>query len=161
MRRERYTELLREHGRGLTQVVGSYARRAEDREDLVQDLALALWNALPNYRVEASLKVFAYRIATNLAISHLRRRRRVVPERETVDEAPSPEAALDEADRRRALRGAIDALPLSLRQVVVLRLEGLRYVEIGDVLGISEKNVSVRLTRARQHLRDHIGVPPS
>ncbi len=160
LRRERYTQVLQAHGKGLARVAGSYAGGSPDREDLVQELALALWKALPHFRGEATLKTFAYRIATNLAISHLRRRRVHQPVLEATDDAISPEAALERADERQRLRLAIDALPLSLRQVVVLRLEDLNYAEIGGVMGITESNVSVRLTRARKQLRKRLGAPP-
>jgi RNA polymerase sigma-70 factor (ECF subfamily) len=54
------------------------------------------------------------------------------------------------------LLDAIQRLPVSLRQVVTLALEGLSYAEIGDVLGISETNVGARLTRARPRLRQQL-----
>lgn len=75
---------------------------------------------------------------------------------EQPDRTPSPEAALAKADEGLRLRRAIEALPLSLRQVVTLRLESLSYAEIGKVLGLTQKNVSVRLTRARERLRQSI-----
>ncbi|MEM9459398.1 MAG: sigma-70 family RNA polymerase sigma factor [Myxococcota bacterium] len=164
LQRQRYAEVLEAHGPGLARVVGAYARRPEDREDLRQEFALALWKALPRYGEEASLKTFAYRIATNLSISHLRRRRPAEavgePVGEPPDRTPSPEAALEKADEGLRLRRAIEQLPLSLRQVVTLRLENLSYAEIGKVLGLTQKNVSVRLTRARKRLRRSIEEAP-
>lgn len=156
LRRERYTEVLRVHGNGLARVVGSYASGSTEREDLVQELALALWEALPRFRGEATLKTFAYRVATNVAISHLRRRRIHAHLNETVDESPSAESALERSNQRHRLRLAIAGLALPLRQVVILRLEELSYAEIGGVLGITETNVSVRLTRARKQLREQL-----
>lgn len=158
-RQERYAEVLETHGAGLSRVVAAYADRAEDREDLRQEFALALWRALAQYREEASLKTFAYRIATNVAVSFLRRRRATEPVLEPHDGSPSAEEQLSEEGRRRRLRAAIDGLPLNLRQVVLLRLEELSYAEIGAVLGLTEKNVSVRLTRARARLREQMGDP--
>jgi RNA polymerase sigma factor (sigma-70 family) len=58
-----------------------------------------------------------------------------------------------EGERRDRLREAVRQLPLAARQVIVLSLEGLSQREIGDVLGITENNVAVRLTRARKLLR--------
>lgn len=159
-RRERYASVLQAHGKGLARVVGSYASGPTEQEDLVQELALALWQALPRFRGEASLKTFAYRVATNLAITHVRRRRAHAPLHEAPDDSPSPENVAERSHQRRRLRQAIAALPLSLRQVVALRLEELSYAEIGDVLGISETNVSVRLTRARKQLRERLGEQP-
>jgi len=53
---------------------------------------------------------------------------------------------------------AIQTLPVTHRQIIVLMLEGLSYAEIGEVLGITENNVAVRLTRARKALKDAMGV---
>ena len=50
------------------------------------------------------------------------------------------------------LRAAVQALPIGMRQVIVLTLEGLSNAEVADVVGISENNVAVRLTRARAEL---------
>lgn len=150
---ELYSEVLAKHGPGLARVVAAYAHGAADREDLRQEFALALWKALPTHRGDSSLKTFAYRIATNLGISYLRSRRILLGERETEHKGPNPAAALEKADERARLRAAVDDLPLRLRQVVLLRLEGLRHAEIADVLGLTETNVSVRLSRAHKRLR--------
>ena len=160
LRRERYMQVLEAHGESLARVARSYAKGPTEHEDLIQEVALGLWKALPSFRGEATLKTFAYRIATNVAISHLRRRRIHEPMPEGADDAPSPETALERAAERRRLRRAIEALPMSLRQVVVLRLEDLTYAEISGVMGITESNVSVRLTRARRQLREDLGAKP-
>jgi RNA polymerase sigma-70 factor (ECF subfamily) len=78
------------------------------------------------------------------------------------DEAPvverraDPERMAAEGERRERLRTAVASLPLSLRQVVVLTFEGLSHREIADVVGISENNVAVRLTRARAALAERL-----
>lgn len=73
---------------------------------------------------------------------------------EVHDPAPNPEVGLAQGQRVERLRRAIRRLPLVYRQVIMLSLEGLGYGEIAEVLGISESNVGVRLTRARQILRE-------
>jgi RNA polymerase sigma-70 factor (ECF subfamily) len=55
---------------------------------------------------------------------------------------------------------AIQSLPVTHRQMIVLMLEGLTHAEIADVTGITENNVAVRLTRARKALKDAMGVMP-
>lgn len=161
LRSARYTEIAESWGRGLARVAAHYSRSASEREDLQQEITLAIWRALPSYRGEASLRTFAYRIAHNCAISHLRRRRRTttVEAAEAVDTAPSAERVLAREAERQRLLDAIAELPLGARQVLTLHLEGLSYAEIAAVVGITETNVSVRLTRARKALRERLGAP--
>ncbi len=157
LRERRYQEVLREHGRGLARVAASHARSASEREDLLQEIALSLWRALPRFREEASLRTFAYRVARNCAIDHLRKRRTIVAAGELVDQRPRAEDVLDRRGDRQRLLDAIQALPLSQRHVLTLQLEGLSYAEIAEVIGITEKNVSARLSRARKTLRERLG----
>ncbi|GEM_PF-212519 len=152
-RSSRHALVLREYGPGIARVAGGYTRTAAEREDLTQEVALAIWSALPRFRGEASLRTFVFRIAHNCAITHLRRRRSSIPQGELIDGRPSPHMMLEKRNQHEQLMAAIAALPLGLREVLQLKLEGLAYTQIAQAVGISEKNVSVRLSRARQALR--------
>ena len=110
------------------------------------------------FREEASERTFAFRIAHNRGLTHGWRARGSVTAdldeaEELADPRLDPESELHAGERRDRLRQAIRRLPLIARQVVVLSLEGLSQREIGEVLGITENNVAVRLTRARKLLR--------
>jgi RNA polymerase sigma-70 factor (ECF subfamily) len=157
--RQRFAALMREYGEGLDRVVRSYAHPA-DHDDLAQEIALAVWNALPSFRGESSERTFVYRVAHNRALTHVARRRiRAEELDEVVDPAPGPEtcaAGREEVDR---LFGAIRVLRVPLRQVLTLALEGLTHAEIGECLGITEANVAVRLNRARAALRRELEEP--
>jgi RNA polymerase sigma factor (sigma-70 family) len=152
-----FDRLLTANGRALARLAASYTNTPSDRDDLLQEIAMALWQALPRFRGECSERTFLFRIATNRAIAYLARRRDHCVDEEAVeihDPAPDPEAGLVEEQRRERLRRAIRRLPIVYRQAITLSLEGLGYGEIAEVLGISESNVGARLTRARQILRE-------
>ncbi len=158
-----YEDLLRDFGPGLSRLVSSYESQPHIREDLLQDIRLALWTALPGFRGECSLRTFVYRIAHNRGLSHAYGRRRRLPEAdepdEIIDPKPDPEvSAIENAKQARLLR-AIRSLPLAYRQVITMTLESLTHAEIALVLGISESNVAVRLNRARILLREKLGNP--
>lgn len=149
--------VLQAHGPALGRLAASYANDLGEREDLFQEIVVAIWKALPRFRGECSERTFIFRIAHNRGIAHLARRR--MPSAGALDTldvqspGPNPEQALSKAQEGQRLLEAVQRLPLGYRQVVTLALEGFGYGEIADVLGISESNVGARLTRARHMLR--------
>ena len=149
--------VLEAHGAALGRLAASYARAPGERDDLFQEIVVAIWKALPRFRGECSERTFVFRIAHNRGIAHLARRR--MPSAGSPDDldvpspGPDPEQALAKAQEGQRLLEAVRRLPLGYRQVVMLALEGFGYGETADVLGISESNVGARLTRARQMLR--------
>jgi RNA polymerase sigma-70 factor, ECF subfamily len=158
-RHARFERLLREYGAALERLVAVHELDVAEREDLMQDIAFALWRALPSYRGACSERTFLYRIAHNRALTHrARRRRNVVDELpDLADPAPGPDRVASAHDEHERLVAAVRALPVSLGQCVALRLEGLRIAEVADVMGLTETNVAVRLTRARARLRVLLG----
>ena len=134
----------------LRRFCAAHCAHPGDRQDLFQEIAIALWKALPQFRGDASERTWLYRIAQNVAFSdaarYRRKRGREVPI-ETI-----PVRGCPEDERRHDLLDAIRRLEPVERQLACLYLEGLTAREIGDVLGITESNAAVRLTRLRQQL---------
>jgi len=152
----RFAHLLREHGPGLGRIAACYARPA-DQDDLRQEIAIAIWNALDGFRGDCSERTYLYRIAHNRGLSHVARRRVAAAELPPVaDGAPGPEARVagrQEVDR---LFAALRTLPVPQRQVLTLALDGMTLAEAGECLGISAETAAVRLTRARAALRERL-----
>jgi RNA polymerase sigma-70 factor, ECF subfamily len=156
---QEYDRILADFGPGLARLAASYESDAHSREDLLQEIRLAIWVALPNFRGESSLRTFLYRIAHNRALTHVWRRTKTasVEVDELEDPAASPEtSAIQRSDSSRLLE-AIRLLPIPFRQVLTLALEELSHAEIAAVLGISENNVAVRMNRARNLLKERLG----
>ena len=108
---------------------------------------------------EAELSTYIYRIAHNCGVDHLRRRRERVADPEQVQELPGaacPELGAAARQERERLAAALRRLPLSLRQPLLLRLEGQSYEQIGAILELSVTNVGVRLHRATRALRKEL-----
>jgi RNA polymerase sigma-70 factor (ECF subfamily) len=159
---QHFERILAANGPALSRLAASYTNTLSDRDDLLQEIAVAIWQALPRFRGECSERTFAFRIAHNRGITYLTRARTQMSgavtgsleEIEVHDPAPGPESNLARRQSAERLREAVHRLPVAYRQVIVLTLEGLGYKEISEVLGISESNVGVRLNRARQLLQD-------
>jgi RNA polymerase sigma-70 factor (ECF subfamily) len=152
-----------EHGPALRRLVAAWERDPAAREDLLQEVLLALWRALPRFRGDSSEKTFVLRVAHNRAITHrFKPRQRVEPleaAAAVVDGGPTPESNAAAGQRLERLRRALQALPIPARQVLTLSLEGLSGAEIAAVLGITENNAGVRLSRARRALREELERP--
>jgi RNA polymerase sigma factor (sigma-70 family) len=154
---QRFDRLLAASGPALVRLAASYTNTSGDRDDLFQEIAVALWQALPRFRGESSERTFLFRVAHNRAIDYLRRHRPRSTSIDTdtilTDSRHNPEAGLARAQQGERLRQAIQRLPVPYRQVITLVLEEVSYSEIAQILGITESNVGVRLNRARQLLR--------
>jgi RNA polymerase sigma-70 factor (ECF subfamily) len=142
-------------GPALGRVARVYAHTPQEREDLQQEILAAVWRALPTFRGESNVRTFVLRVAHNQGITWAARRRRFEPEVEVAEHDPRLDAAGDRRDLERALR----SLPLAYRQILALALEDLSHAEIAAALGISENNVAVRMSRARDALRRAMGGP--
>lgn len=162
-RKAAFLRLFEEYGPALERLAGVYAVTREDREDLVQEIATALWRALPGYRAESSERTWLYRIAHNVAITatvRLRRRaqKEIAPENppETASPARDAEQDLLADEKRGILFRAIRGLAAADRQIMVLHLEGLSAAEIEAVTGVPQGAVATRLTRIREKLRQAV-----
>lgn len=156
-------DLLRGYEPAVRRLAASYERDPSLREDLVQDILFALWRALPRWRRECSERTFVYRIAHNRALSHLAQRRAPLDDlaqaASVPDPAPLPEQRAAASEEYGALLAALRSLPVGQRQLLTMALDGLTAREIGEVLGITENNAAVRLTRARTALRELLATP--
>lgn len=155
-----FDRIAEKYGPALRRLATAWERDAPAREDLLQEILLALWRALPNFRGECSEKTFVFRVAHNRALTHRYRRK---PETETLDAAshvsdprPTPETAASASQRVEQVMRALRTLPVASRQILTLSLEGLSRAEIADVLGITENNAGVRLSRARRALQEEM-----
>jgi RNA polymerase sigma factor (sigma-70 family) len=160
----RFAALLETHRGIVFKVANSYCRNPEDRQDLAQDIAAQLWRAFPGYDPTRLFSTWMYRIALNVAISHQRGSHAHAPT-ETLENhheahagfAIDDGAARHESDQRvRALYAVIDRQPPLDRALLLLWLDERSQREIAEVLGLSESNVSTKLNRLKQRIREQL-----
>ena len=160
-RGEELERVLRTHAAALARLAASYESRPALREELLQDIAFAIWRALPSFRHESSEKTFVMRIATNRALSHLAARPPAADGLEAAeglaDTMPRPDELAARMETAARLQGVVRNLALPLRQVMVLAFEGLSNEDIASVLGLTAGNVGVRLHRGKALLKAALG----
>ena len=165
-----FDRLYRDHVDRIYRFAQRLCRHVEDAQDLVQDTFLNAYRGLEQFRGDAQVSTWLYRIATRASL-RLRRKRKGEPDRElsleefipTSDgefrlqiptDGLTPEEALENKELRRALHQAIQKLPNKYRLVLVLRdMEGLTAKEVGAIMGLNERAVKSRLHRARLFVR--------
>lgn len=156
-----FNRLVRDHQNALIHCVESRVRSRSDAEDIVQEAwirALAQLEEAESQTPIRSLKAYLHRIAANLSIDHLRRRKvRAHLAAASLDEAalqvaadtPLADAVLIAAEQQRRFEAALRQIPSRARRVLLLsRIEGWTYPRIAEHLGISLRTVSHDLERA-------------
>ena len=125
-------------------------------EDVAQDTFVRVWSRLAQFRPDGNFRAWLTRIATNMAIDAVRRRRPQVDIEDLSLEAPGqgPESAAVSSERADVVRAALMRLPVQSRTILVLReYQSLSYQEIADVLDVPLGTVKSRLSDARRRLK--------
>jgi RNA polymerase sigma-70 factor (ECF subfamily) len=161
-----FETLLQEHRGIVFKVASVYAASVADRDDLAQEICVQLWRSFGRYdERRAKFSTWMYRIALNVAISQLRRRKtsldgRVEPlDERHLDSIGGGEGITESDERLAALHACIGQLDPLHRALILLYLEDRSYAEIADVLGISETSVATKISRIKQKLRGQMTVP--
>lgn len=158
-----FSRWIFEHGGIVRKVARAYTHTTEDGQDLAQEILLQVWRSLPRFQSRASAPTWIYRVALNTALSWRRKEQRRRPSEEPVVDVESlrhtrsdDSLQAAEPDVVERLYAAIRQLPKTDAALVLLYLEGLTYLQMAEVLGITAGNVGVKLTRAKKALRDRL-----
>ncbi|MBX7174884.1 MAG: sigma-70 family RNA polymerase sigma factor [Pyrinomonadaceae bacterium] len=165
-----FDELVTHYSANIYALLLRLTEDDEEARDLTQDTFLSALRAIKNFRGDADLKTWLYRIAVNESRNRFRwwkRRNRSSmisldadafnqnPLSETIsDSAKNPEEETLKRERERALRQALSELPANFREVIVLRdIQGLSYEEVASALETNVGTVKSRIARGREELR--------
>lgn len=152
-----FVELLDQHQNLILKVASVYCSETEARKDLSQEIILQLWKAFPKYDPQYKFSTWAYRIALNVAISSYRAKS---TRQKTRNDFLKQSAWMTWADADwenealQQLYRCIGKLKPLDRALIVLYLEGHSGQETAEIMGISESNVSTRIHRIKQLLKN-------
>lgn len=167
---EAFEMLMTDHLESLVwRVCWHYTGKREDADDCGQEAILKIWRSLPTFRFDCAFESWVYRIAANVCLDFLRKRKKenvtsLEPLTEHGFDPPDPgpdpeEQAIRNADREN-LRQAISALPEDQRDALILtQLEGESYAKAALLLGTNEGTVKSRVNRARIRLKECLKNP--
>ncbi len=169
---EAFSVIVGRYRNPITNYLYRFLNDYEEAVDLAQETFVRVYYALDRYHTEFAFSTYIYRIATNLAISELRKRKRrnvlsltglfqsaddEQQEFQPPDTRNRPDEDLAEDERNRVIAKAIVALPPKYRLPIILRdVEGKPYDEIAEILGLGLGTTKSRISRARGLLKDKL-----
>ena len=162
--RQAFRQLIKQHERLVSHMIGRVVKRAEDREELCQDVFLKVFDKLPEFGFQSRLSTWIATIAYRNAINHLRKQKMEFEEwpeeemwTERFIESNNPEEILADSDMEDWVLKMIDELPVQYRTVLTLfHVDGMNYAEIGSVTEMPEGTVKNYLFRARNLLKEKV-----
>ena len=147
-----FTQLVHEQKSTIYTVCYMFARDKDEAADLFQGVLINLWKGIGKFRNDSEISTWVYRVSLNTCISADRKKRKMPTTRLDMNIDLFDD---DDTDSRQiqVLRQRIQRLQPLDRAIVLLWLESLSYQEIADIVGLTPKNISVRLTRIRLQLK--------
>ena len=149
-----FSNLVREHKCTIYTVCYMFSKDNDEVADLFQEILIKLWKGFQSFEGRSDIKTWVYRVSLNTCISLDRKKKR----RKKSDSLAMDINLYDDNDsdtrQVKQLYERINRLGVFDRAIILLWLEGIPYDEIADIVGISTKNVSVKLYRIREQLKN-------
>jgi len=154
--KDEFLEILSNYQGILYKISFVYFKNRSDREDNVQEIIYQLWKSFPNLKNHNSIGSWIYAVSINTSISRVKKEKRI-EYRETIPEVTDKSNLFDEMSQNESLQlllNAIYNLDEVNRSIILLYLEERSYDEIAEIMGISKSNVGVRISRAKEFLKE-------
>lgn len=151
-----FSRMVREHKTTIYTVCYMFSKDNDEINDLFQEILVNLWKGFASFQGRSDMRTWVYRVALNtcITIDRKKKRRRDKEARVELDINLYDDKD-DDVRQVKKLYERINRLGIFDRAIVLLWLEGLPYDEIGQIVGISSKNVSVKLVRIREQLKNN------
>ena len=149
---QQFSLLVRRHKETIYSVCLMFADNQDDANDLMQEVLIKLWKGIGTYQGTGDERGWVWRVAMNTCITQDEKRKKYTTD-VPVEDLLGKKAVSEDNKQIKMLHERIHRLQPFDRAIVMLWLEDLSYDEIGQIVGISAKNVSVRLVRIREELK--------
>jgi RNA polymerase sigma-70 factor (ECF subfamily) len=150
---KQFAQTIKKHRSTIYTVCYMFSQDADEVEDLFQEVLVNLWKGFKGFEQRSDINTWIYRVALNTCISQNRKKKRRQMEVHITMDINLFEISDEDTRQVDMLHKRISRLQPFDRAIVLLWLENLPYEEIGQIVGITAKNVSVRLHRIREQLK--------
>jgi len=155
-KQERFITLLESNIGIILKISKAYTNTAQDREDLINDIAFEMWKAFPNFKGKSKISTWVYRIALNTSMNYKRNSRRKKEFIQGAIELSNIEQSIeiDNNPLIEMLYDCITELDEFSKAIILLYLDGYKHDEIAEITGISRTNVGTRISRIKEQLKN-------
>jgi RNA polymerase sigma-70 factor (ECF subfamily) len=155
---QRYKQILTMHWDMIYRLCCSYIEDSDLRKDLFQNILIRIWKGLNAFENRSSVGTWVYRIAVNASIDFFRKEEHIryieLTDIDITDHSANVEADLIQSEKMKLMYHCINKLTFIDKTIITLYLEDISHRDISEIVGISEKNVSVKLTRIKKKLNN-------
>ncbi|MBR5801608.1 MAG: sigma-70 family RNA polymerase sigma factor [Alistipes sp.] len=151
---QEFTRIAREYKDTIYMVCYMFSQNTAEVDDLYQEILINMWRSLPSFEGRSSLKTWIWRLSLNTCISYDRKRSSKGKAMPLDMQINLYEDTDHDSKQIKMLHERINRLGVFDRAIIMLWLENMPYEEIGAIVGISAKNVGVRLVRIREQLKN-------
>lgn len=153
---KQFQALTEQHKGILFKVARTYCQDEEDRQDLIQEISIQIWQSLDRYNSKYKISTWLYRISLNTAISFYRKHTKRQTETIPLNEYISEHREIDNSEKEQQLsllEHFISELNDLDKALMLLYLEDKSHAEMADILGISQSNVGTKIGRIKAKLK--------
>ena len=142
----------------ILKISRAYTKTTHDREDLINDIALELWKAYPNFKGASKISTWIYRISLNISMNYIRRKKSNLLLLSKINQFDTSTWLQDNEDKENdeqtdLLYECIDELTEFNKAIIILYLDGNSHDEISTITGISKTNVGTRISRIKEQIK--------
>jgi RNA polymerase sigma factor (sigma-70 family) len=153
---EHFQNIMEQHKGILYKVANAYCPNEDDRQDLIQEMMIQVWQSIHRYDMQFKISTWLYRISLNVAISFYRknttRANKYTVLNEQMIQIPAEDKTADERQLN-LLEQFISELREIDKALMILYLEDKSHAEIAEILGISISNVGTKIGRVKDKLK--------
>ena len=148
-----FAQIVQENKRRIYTVCYMFSKDADEVNDLFQEILVNLWKGLQSYEGDKFISTWVWRVSLNTCINYSKKQKRALEKVPLDVNINLFEDMDDDSMQIRQLYDRINKLGYIDRSIILMWLENLSYDDIGSILGITAKNVSVKLVRIREKLK--------
>ena len=158
MEKDQFISVIKENQNLIYKICYSYCSNAENRKDLQQEILIQLWNSFPKFDGRVKLSTWIYRIALNTAISFYRDDSKHHDRKVSLDDSiislSNFEHVPEQDENITLLYQFIENLNEMDKALILLYLDDNKYLDMAEILGISETNVATKICRIKKTLKE-------
>ena len=153
---KQFENLVSENELLIYKVCRMYGYTEDDRQDLYQEIVIQLWRSFPKFEGRSKFSTWLYRIALNVAITHLRRQKDFIDSYEPgkLPQHIDQDSSQEEEEQLKLLYKTIEQLNQVEKAIIMLYMEEKTYEEMEEILGMSQGNLRVKMKRIKDKIRE-------